>query len=90
MALEVGAAGTAAQLRANQTRPDMRAHLGRISVPTLIISGAEDRLTPPAQGEALHRGIAGSNFFTLDGCGHLSPLERPAEVAALLAKFLNA
>lgn len=87
MAGEVGPEATAAQLRANLTRPDMRGELAALGVPALIIGGELDQLTPPRQAEVLHGGIGGSELHILGGCGHLSPLERPGEVAALLRRF---
>ncbi len=87
MATQVGREATAAQLRANLTRPDMRGQLHELKLPTLIIGGELDRLTPPSQAEALHAGIEGSDLCLLGECGHLSPLERPGDVAALLEKF---
>lgn len=88
MAQAVGRRATAAQIRANQTRPDMRARLGELNLPTLIIGGELDTLTPPRHAKNLHQGIKGSQVHILPGCGHLSPLERPVEVAALVERFL--
>lgn len=68
---------------------DLRPLLGRISAPTLVVGGALDESTPPAQAEELHAGIAGSGLAILD-TAHLSNIERPGEFGALLRQFLAA
>ena len=88
MALDVGREGLIAQIKTNQTRPDQVSNLAKVQVPTLIIAGEYDQLTPPRHAEALHHGIWGSQLHVLNGCGHLGPLERPQEVAALIEGFL--
>ena len=63
---------------------DLRAGLPTIKVPTAIVVGEEDYATPPAMAEAMHEAIAGSTLTVLRGARHLTPLERPAEIAAAL------
>jgi len=63
--------------------------LHRITAPTLVVWGAQDRLLPLALGEAYHRGIAGSRLLVLEGCGHLPPLEQPDRFAAAVLDFLG-
>jgi 3-oxoadipate enol-lactonase len=63
---------------------DLRSGLAAITVPTAIVVGEEDYATPPAMAEAMHKAIAGSSLTVLPGARHLTPLERPAEVAAEL------
>jgi len=63
---------------------DLRTGLSTIKVPTAIVVGEEDYATPPAMAEAMHRAIAGSTLTVLSGARHLTPLERPAEIAAAL------
>lgn len=66
---------------------DAEAELGRVRAPTLIVSGAEDRiLPPPAQAELAAR-IGGATQVVVDGCAHDVTLERPEEVAALVSRF---
>ncbi len=67
---------------------DRSAEIDRISVPTLLLYGEHDRLTPPAIGQALHRRIAGSGFAVIEGAGHLSNIERPEAFNAALRAFL--
>jgi pimeloyl-ACP methyl ester carboxylesterase len=70
-------------------RPDSTPLLREISVPTLIVCGAEDILTPPSDSEALHRGIAGSRLAILAGAGHLSNIESPDAFSLTLNAFLT-
>jgi 3-oxoadipate enol-lactonase len=76
--------GIAAALRAMAARPDSTPLLHEINVPTLILVGSEDVLTPPSDAQAMHAAIADSRLVELPGVGHLSNLEAPdAFVAAL-------
>jgi len=63
--------------------------LEKITVPALIICGAEDKMTPPRFSESLRDGISKSTLHILDGAGHMVMLEKPDEVADLLKKFLD-
>lgn len=57
--------------------------------PALIIAGQEDQLTPLNRQHHLHSILAGSELTLLPGCGHLSTMERPQEVRALIERFLE-
>lgn len=63
--------------------------LSRIHVPTLILVGAEDRMTPPKYSEVLHAQIAGSCLKIIPNAGHMLMLEQPHAVAAALDEFLQ-
>jgi pimeloyl-ACP methyl ester carboxylesterase len=78
----------AGALEAMMGRPDSTTMLSRIDVPTLILCGDEDVLTPPADSQAMHAAIPGSRLEVIKGAGHLSNIERPAEFSAALASFL--
>jgi pimeloyl-ACP methyl ester carboxylesterase len=78
-----------AALAAMMGRPDSTPLLGSIAVPTLVIVGDEDTLTPPANAEELHKGIRGSTLVRIPRAGHLSSLERPDAFNAELSGFLN-
>lgn len=54
---------------------DYTSKLERVSKPTLILVGAEDRTTTPRAARVLHRGIAGSEYVELEGAGHMSMVE---------------
>jgi 3-oxoadipate enol-lactonase len=83
------ATGIAGALRGMAVRPDSHADLAAIDVPTLIIVGAEDSLTPPSEAEAMHAGIAGSTLVSIPRAGHLSNLEQPESFSAALGAFLD-
>lgn len=70
------------------SQEDIANLVSRIEVPTLVISGTEDRVDPPAvlKQELLPR-IPQAELRLLPGIGHLSPLEAPSEVAVLIRKF---
>ena len=63
--------------------------LEKITVPTLIICGAEDKMTPTKFSESLHAGIAKSTLHILEHAGHMVMLEKPDVVADLLKQFLD-
>ena len=66
---------------------DLRQSLARIRVPTAVLVGEEDYATPLAMAKALHEGIAGSTLTVLKSARHLTPLERPEQVAAELRRL---
>lgn len=69
-------------------RPDSTPTLSTISVPTLIIVGEDDAVTPPADADIMHRAIRGSRLERIAGAGHLSSLERPSAFNEVVAGFL--
>ncbi len=77
-------------LDAMRTRADSTATLASITVPTLILCGAEDALTPLKESEAMHRAIPDSQLGVIPGAGHASNVEHPAAFNALLSGFLTA
>jgi pimeloyl-ACP methyl ester carboxylesterase len=68
---------------------DVMDKLGRIRVPTFIVCGAEDRLTPVRYAEYLRDKIDGAQLSVLERAGHMVMLERPAATAAVLENFLQ-
>lgn len=70
-------------------RADSRPRLPRISAPTLVLGGVDDRLCPPDRQEELAAGIEGAELVLLPGCGHFSPLEEPATVSDALRRLLG-
>jgi pimeloyl-ACP methyl ester carboxylesterase len=88
MLQEVGAAAFVRQQRAILGRPDSRATLPTIAVPTLVLVGSEDQLTPPDLAREMASAIAGANLVMVPGAGHLSSLEKPDAVTAALAGWL--
>lgn len=63
------------------------ADLAKIKCPTLLITGDEDGVAPPANVQKLARAIKRSQTLILDRCGHITPIEKPAEVNAALLNF---
>jgi pimeloyl-ACP methyl ester carboxylesterase len=89
LALASSADAIAGAIRALMTRPDSTPLLSSIHVPTLIVVGDEDTLTPPPASEEMQRAIAGSELVRIPQAGHLSNLEQPALFNAALAAFLT-
>jgi 3-oxoadipate enol-lactonase len=69
-------------------RPDSRAMLPGISVPTLVLAGEEDVLTPPDEAKAMAAAIPGARLEVIPRAGHLANLENPDAVNAALRSFL--
>lgn len=90
MAGRVGRDAFLRQQAAIMSRPDSRPDLVRIDCPTLVLCGRQDALTPPAWHTEIAAGIARSRLVVLENCGHLAPMERPAEVTAALVDWLAA
>jgi pimeloyl-ACP methyl ester carboxylesterase len=77
-------------LDAMRTRADSTETLPTITVPTLIVCGEEDALTPVKESEALHAAIPDSQLAIIPGAGHASCVEHPAAFNALVTGFLAA
>jgi pimeloyl-ACP methyl ester carboxylesterase len=82
--------GIADALAGLAARADSTATLREIRVPTLVIVGEEDTITPRPEAEALQRGVAGSRLAVVGRAGHLANMENPAEFNAHLRSFLDA
>jgi len=89
LATSSSAAAIASALHALMTRPDSRPQLSSIHVPTLILVGDEDTVTPRAAAEEMHRGIPGSKLAIIPNAGHLTNLEQPDAFDAAVAGFLD-
>jgi 3-oxoadipate enol-lactonase len=84
------AEGLAGAVTAMRDRPDSTSLLSSISVPTLVLVGEEDVLTPPADAEAMRSNLSRANLVRIPGAGHLSNLEAREEFSAALSDFLVA
>jgi pimeloyl-ACP methyl ester carboxylesterase len=82
------AEGVAAGLAALRDRPDATPGLDNIAVPTLIVVGEHDAITPPPVAAAMATKVWGSQVVTIPGAGHLSNLENPAAFNAAVSEFL--
>lgn len=80
--------GIADALAGLAARADSTGTLREVRVPTLVLCGEEDTLTPPADAESLQRGIAGSTLALLPRAGHLANLEDPDAFNRALLRFL--
>jgi pimeloyl-ACP methyl ester carboxylesterase len=89
MAQEIGADGFVREQRAIIDRADSRRMLVDIDVPTVVIVGRQDQVTPLPRSEEMAADIADSRLIVLEECGHMSPLEKPAEVTAALRRWLS-
>jgi 3-oxoadipate enol-lactonase len=78
-----------AAVHALMARPDSTPDLDRIRCATLVIVGAEDSITPPADAEMMHRRIDGSTLVVLQNAGHLSNVEVPDAFNAAMLAFLS-
>lgn len=78
-----------AALAALGGRPDMTEALRGLRVPTLLVVGAEDAITPPSCLETAARVLAESRLLVVPGAGHMAPLERPDVFNAALLEFLR-
>jgi len=68
---------------------DIMNELGEIKIPTLIISGEEDILTPVKYGEYLSQRIPNSKLHVINGAGHFMMQEKPDDFNRVLLEFLN-
>lgn len=68
---------------------DFRSILPRIAVPTLVLVGREDRVTPPAAAQFLAEHIRGASLIQIPGAGHLSNIEQPEAFNRALGTFLE-
>jgi pimeloyl-ACP methyl ester carboxylesterase len=77
----------AAQIRALLTRPDVMSLLPEIRCPTLVLCGEQDTWAPLSQHEEIAALIPGSRLVGVPHCGHMSTMERPAEVTQALREW---
>ena len=67
--------------------PKLRGRLWRVSTPTLVVHGAHDGLIPAAHAEAYAAEIEGASLVVMDKVAHMIPLEKPDELASVIADF---
>ncbi len=68
---------------------DLTPELNRITSPTLIIWGAEDKTTPLSDGKLMHKLIPGSQIYVVEGARHSPQFTHPNEVCAKLIEMIN-
>jgi 3-oxoadipate enol-lactonase len=89
LATSNSAEAIAGALRVLMTRPDSTPQLAGIHVPTLIVVGDEDTVTPLSAAAQMHRAIVGSELVTIAEAGHLTNLEQPDAFDTAMAHFLD-
>lgn len=77
----VGAQAAIRQTRAIMARRDHRPMLAQLRIPALVVCGREDKVTPPAASEELHRLLPHAPLVWIDRAGHQTPLEQAPAVA---------
>jgi pimeloyl-ACP methyl ester carboxylesterase len=75
--------------RAMAGRPDSSRLIERMNIPVLVIVGSEDSMTKVEESKAMRDKIPGSRLSVIEGAGHLSNVERPAQFNRALADFLD-
>ncbi|MDQ1374287.1 MAG: hypothetical protein QOJ09_1625, partial [Actinomycetota bacterium] len=68
---------------------DLAEALGELDIPSVVVVGARDRLTPPALSRRLANALPGARLAVLDDFGHMLPLEAPVELADLLESLAS-
>ena len=81
--------GITGALEAMMARPDSTPLLPTITVPTLIVAGDDDVLTPPKEARAMHDAIPRSRIEIIAGAGHASSFERAAAFNHVVGEFLD-
>ena len=76
-------------LTAMRDRPDHTATLPTLKVPTLILVGEQDAITPPDVARKMQEKIPSAQLKIITGAGHMSPMEQPAQVNTALTDFLH-
>lgn len=89
MVRRVSVPGMVGALSAMRDRPDSTPLLAQIRVPTLVVVGSEDQVTPPAVAEAMVRAIPGAELAVIEGAGHLPSLEQALVTSRVLEGFLE-
>ena len=81
--------GVMSALRAMATRPDSSETLPKIAVPTLVVVGEHDTITPPSDAERMTALIPGARLLRLPDAGHLSNFEVPEEFNHAVTSFMT-
>jgi pimeloyl-ACP methyl ester carboxylesterase len=83
------ARGVVGALRAMAARPDRTHVLAGIRVPTLVLVGEEDAITPPVELQAMADAIPGARLEVVPRAGHLAPYENPPVANGVILRFLD-
>ena len=83
------ARAVAGTLRGLALRPDRTGLLSRIATPSLVLAGREDQLIPMEESEAMARSLPNARLVTINGAGHVAPLENPKATNEAILTFLE-
>ena len=83
------AQGVAGALRGMAVRPDRRGDLARITVPTLVMVGEDDVISPPAEAREIAAAMPNARLEVIPAAGHLAPYENPAAANQAILGFLQ-
>lgn len=89
MMMQTNPDGAAAALRGMAEREDQTDRLSQINVPTLIVVGKEDPITPVEDSEKMHDRIEGSQLVVIQNASHVSNIEQPEQFNRALLEFLG-
>ena len=89
MARVVGAMGQFKHQTAMLGRPDSHVDLAQVRVPTLVMCGRQDPVTPLADHEAMAACVPGAQLTVIERCGHLATIEQPELVTNELTQWLR-
>lgn len=81
--------GMSRAVRGVVSRQSILEHIHRIRLPTKIITADQDRATSPARAQNMHTRIDDSKLVTIEGSGHMTTAEKPAEVNRILGDFYD-
>lgn len=81
--------GAAGALEAMRDRSDTTAALARIDIPVQLIFGEHDQVTPPTEGRSMAAALPDARLAIIEGAGHVSNLENPAQFNAALLDYLQ-
>ena len=70
-------------------RTDTTESLSKINLPTLLICGSEDKLSPPNVMKPMAEKIPSSKFDLIENAGHMTPIENPREFSRIVKEFLS-
>jgi pimeloyl-ACP methyl ester carboxylesterase len=87
--LRTNPVGAAAALRGMAARRDATPLLPTVALPTLVLGGEQDVISPPAEMQAMAKAIPGARWVPIPDAGHMAPCENPTAVNHALAEFLS-
>ena len=89
MVLNSNPVAIAAAHRGMAVRPDVTAWLPSLNVPTLVVCGEHDAISPPAEMKAIADAIPHARFALIEHAGHMAPMEQPEAVNVAIRQFVG-